>query len=207
MLGSRRRQRSLQWGKRVATVNVYSPRSLLKEALHLGLGDYQYWKVFYIDLPQPAAELPEGIRVEPITPEDLDGVVDEGLLQRREFGGEGAQGFGLFRDDELVAVQWYWWGARYEAERQGRSWRLPEGAAKSTGLYTLPQHRGQGYAALLKRQTAYLMSQRGFTRLYSRIWHSHKSSIRVSEKTGWRVAGSYIEICPFSRRIQLRLPV
>lgn len=112
----------------MATVDVYSPRSLLKEALHLGLGAYQYWKVFYIDLPQPEVKLPDGIRVEPITPEELDGVTDEGVLQPREFGGKGAQGFGLSCADELVAAQWDWWGERYEAERQGRSWRLPEGS-------------------------------------------------------------------------------
>ena len=187
-------------------MSARSPRELFKRVLHATLGDYQYWKIFYIDLPQHPTELPDGISIRPIAAEELDAVPDIGMRDRKVFGGDGSLGFGLFVDEELVAVQWYWWGDRYQAERKGRSWVLPPGAAKSLGLYTRPEYRGCGYAALLKQHTAHVMAQRGFTRLYSRIWHSHKSSIRVSRKIGWRVAGSYIEICPLSRLIQLRLP-
>ncbi|RLK51648.1 hypothetical protein DFR31_1593 [Alkalispirillum mobile] len=188
-------------------MSARSPRELLKRVLHTALGDYHYWKVFYIDLPQPPVDLPAEVSIRPIKPEELEDVPDQGMRERKVFGGNGAQGFGLFVDGELAAVQWYWWGERYQAERKGRSWVLPPDAAKSLGLYTRPEFRGRGYAPLLKRHTAHLMAQQGFTRLYSRIWHSHKSSIQVSRKTGWRVAGSYIEICPFSRRIKLRLPL
>lgn len=187
-------------------VSGVDPRELFKRALHAALGDYQYWKVFCIDLPQPALELPEDVAIRPVTADELDAVPDSGMRDRGVFGGDGALGFGLFVADELVAVQWYWWGERYQAERDGRSWVLPPDAAKSLGLYTRPEYRGQGHAMVLKQHTAHLMGQRGFARLYSRIWHSHKSSIRVSRKIGWRVVGSYVEVSPFSRRIQLRLP-
>ena len=180
---------------------------LFKRALHLLLGDYQYWKIFCIDLPQPGAELASGISIKPLDFETLGALEeDDGFRERMSFGGEDAQGFGLYVDGELAAMQWYWWGARYEAERRGRSWRLPSDAAKSVGLYTLPHHRGKGYAVMLKRQSVHLMSRRGFGRLYARVWHSHKSSIRVQEKAGWKLAGSYIEIRPFGKLFKARLP-
>jgi len=188
-------------------VSATTPKELLKTVLHAALGDYHYWKVFYIDLPQPPVELPDGVTIRPVSAEELEDMPDEGMRDRAVFGGEGAQGFGLFVGGELAAVQWYWWGERYQAERKGRSWVLPPDAAKSLGLYTRPEYRGRGYAALLKRHTAHLMTQQGFKRLYSRIWHSHKDSIRVSRKIGWHVAGSYIEVCPFSKRIKIRLPL
>lgn len=177
-----------------------------KTVLRFALGRYQYWKVFYIDLPQPPVTLPDDVRIVPITAALLREATDEGMRERAEFGGEGAEGFGVFLQGELVAVQWYWRSDRHWAERQGRSWRLGPNELKSVGLYTLPAYRGRGYAKYLKAYTAHLMGERGFTRIYSRIWHSHRSSIAVSEKTGWRRAGSYIEIEPAGKRFELRLP-
>lgn len=177
-----------------------------KSVLRFALGRYQYWKIFFIDLPQPPVTLPAGVRIMPITAALLREAADEGLRDRAEFGGEGAEGFGLFLEDELVAVQWYWGRDRHWTERQGRSWPLGATELKSVGLYTLPAYRGRGYAKYLKLHTAHLISERGFTRIYSRIWHSHRSSIAVSERTGWRKAGSYIEIEPAGKRFDLRLP-
>lgn len=180
-------------------------RELLKRLLHFLLGEYQYWKVFALDLPQSSVPWPSGFSVRELDPANPPDTADAEVLSRMEYGGEGSVGYGLFKDAELVAVQWYWWGARYEQERQGRSWRLPVGAAKSVGLYTAPAHRGRGYATLLKQSTAPIMAGRGFARLYSRIWHSHAGSIRVSEKLGWRLVGAYIEISPFSKPIGFRV--
>lgn len=178
---------------------------LSKRVLHALFGDYQYWKVFAIDLPLPAALLPPGVTVRELDPTVPLICEDEEILARMSHGGDEALGFGLYEGDRLVAVQWYWWGDRYVNERKGRSWHLPPRTAKSHSLYTVPACRGKGYADLLKRHTAHLMSERGFTRLYSRIWHSHKSSVRVSEKAGWKHVGNYIEICPFAYRISFRI--
>jgi hypothetical protein len=106
---------------------------------------------------------------------------------------------------ELAWVQWYWWGARYEKERHGRSWRLPSGAAKLVGLFTVPRFRGKGYAAMLTAQAAYLMFEKGFGSLYMRIWHNHRDSMRMSEQAGWQMVGAYVEICPFGRHFEFRI--
>lgn len=178
----------------------------VKRVLHATLGDYQYWVVFSIDLPQEAVEIPKYINIKHIDAEILSKETDEGLQKRVGFDGPESQGFGLYVSGRLAAIQWYWWGERYWSERNGRSWRLAGDEVKSVGLYTVPEYRGQGYATLLKRATANEMARRGFRRIYSRIWHSHKHSIAVSRKAGWSKVGSYVEVVPFGRRIEFRLP-
>lgn len=179
---------------------------ILKRILHRILGDYQYWVIYCMDLPQPDIDLPEGVTVRPVDGVALSVQYDPGLRNRAAFDGSESQGFGLYVGEELVAIQWYWWGDRYWSEREGRSWILASDEAKSVGLYTVPEFRGRGYATLLKRFTAHEMGQRGFRRIYSRIWHSHRGSVAVSRNAGWRKVGSYIEVVPFGRRWQFRLP-
>lgn len=174
--------------------------------LHVLLGDYQYWKVFAVNLPQPMIELPPGVSISPVVSESLkDLSIDD--IDQSAYCGDQALGFALYVEGELAAIQGVWWGDRYERERKGRSWRLPAGAAKTNNLYTLPEFRGKGYAVLLKQYTNHVLSDYGFTSVYCRIWHSHRGSIRVSRKAGMRLVGAYIEICPFGRRIELRIPM
>lgn len=177
----------------------------LKRILHWMFGDYHFWKVFVLDLPVSPQSLPPGITIRPIDPDDFDTKGDVGVAERMASAGENSQGLALYVNDDLAAVQWCWWGPRYEAERGGRSWRIPPDAAKSVAWYTLPHHRGRGYMALLSREMAALMWQRGFTRLYTRIWHSHHSSIRASRKAGWKPVGSYIELEIGGKRLQFQL--
>lgn len=179
-------------------------KSLVKKVLRGALGDYEYWKVFAIDLPQAPFDLSGDYVVRQISGAELQRFGDPGLRNRAEYDGPESIGFGLFVSGDLACVQWYWWGARYRKERSGRSWELPAGAAKSVGLYTVPKYRGRGLAAMLKQRSAALMYERGFARLYSRIWHNHVDSIRVSKKAGWTEVGSYIEICPLGKRYCFR---
>lgn len=169
-------------------------------------GDYHFWAVWSFDLPGPPVTLPPGVEVRPLDASSFAGVEDPEMAKRADFAGECAQGYGLYADGRLSSVQWYWWGARYEKERRGRSWPLPPGSAKSVGFYTLPEQRGKGHAALLKQYSANLMHEKGFTKLYSRIWHSHRSSIRVSEKAGWKRVGFYVEFTLLKKRFCYSIP-
>ncbi|HEY8352160.1 MAG TPA: GNAT family N-acetyltransferase [Sphingomonadales bacterium] len=179
-------------------------KALLKGLVRSLVGDYGIYRIFAVDLPQAVAPLPPGVEIRPIDSPVLEASDDPELRARAWYGGAEAQGFGLYADGELAAIQWYWWGERYRRRRN--SWPLGPGGAKSVELYTRPQYRGRGYAALLKLHTAEAMAERGFRRLYSRIWHSNGPSIRVSEKTGWRRVGTYIELHPLGRKVSFRLP-
>lgn len=177
-----------------------------KKLLHGLFGDYRFWGVYRLNPPKESITLPEGLSVNSIDESVLAQGTDPGFQERAGFGGSQAEGFGLHVKGQFAAIQWYWWGDRYWAERDGRTWILADDEVKSVGLYTVPEYRGQGFATMLKRYTAHEMGRRGFRRIYCRIWHSHKYSIAVSRKAGWHKVGSYIEIVPFGRRMEFRLP-
>ncbi|OOG24900.1 GNAT family N-acetyltransferase [Thioalkalivibrio denitrificans] len=181
-------------------------RGVLKWFLHTSLGDYQYWKVYSVDLPYPYPELPAGVAIREVSPEDLAALVSDERIYGEDYWGDEALGFGLFVNGELASLQGVWWGERYMRERQGRSWRIPDGAVKTHNLHTISAYRGRGYASLLKRYVLAELGERGFRKVYARIWHSHTNSIRVSRRAGMRLVGAYIEVCPFGKRIELRIP-
>jgi GNAT superfamily N-acetyltransferase len=183
-----------------------SAREGVKKLLHVLFGDYQYWKVLTISPPVEPIALPAAVKVVPVDRVMLEAVQDPGVQNRLFHEGAASQGFGLYVGDELAAVLWFWWGNRYVDGRAGRSWPLPEGAAKLVGLYTLPEFRGRGYALMLQSAAISEMFHRGFSVIMCRVWHSHKSSLRVFEKGGWKVLGSYIELCPLGRRFRFCLP-
>lgn len=179
-------------------------KALLKRLVRAIVGDYGIYRIFAVDLPQPQHALPPGVVIRPIDATDLEQSDDPELRARAWYGGAEAQGFGLYADGELAAIQWYWWGSRYRERRN--SWPLDDRSAKSVELYTRPEYRGRGFAALLKLHSGDAMAMRGFTKLFSRIWYSNRPSIRVSEKTGWRRVGTYIELFPLGRKVSFRLP-
>jgi len=177
-------------------------REGLKKLLHVLLGDYHYWKVLTISPTVEPVALPADVKVVALDRVMLEAVADPGVQNRLFHEGGASQAFGLYVGDELAAVLWFWWGDRYVEGRGGRSWPLPEGAAKLVGLYTLPEFRGQGYALILQSVAIGAMFDRGFSAIMCRVWHSHKSSLRVFEKGGWKALGSYIELCPLGRRLR-----
>lgn len=169
------------------------------------VGDYQYWRLFRLRLSDPVAIGPDHDSIQPIS-QIPAAIADDGLRGRSYLQGSDSQGFGYFIEGELAAVQWYWWGARYAQSQRLPGWQLPDDAAKSVDLYTVPRFRGRGLALQLKRVTPSFMARRGFHRLYSRIWHSHTESIHISLKTGWTPVGAYLSVAPLGVRIRIRTP-
>lgn len=169
-------------------------------------GDYQIYRIYEYDLAdlgdvETSSLLPEEYRCGPVSTEDVRAAADEGVRSRAFYGGDGALAFAVYRGGEIVCLQWYWFGDRY---RRRNFWPLKDGEAKSVELYTVPAQRGQGLATVLKIYSAREMKKRGFHRLFSRIWHSHTASCRVSEKAGWRNIAVVAECNPLAMKKKLR---
>ena len=118
------------------------------------------------------------------------------------YAGEDAYGYGCWRNDELLSVCWYWTGERYR--RQRNFWELGPGEAKLVQISTAQVARGQGLAKLLLMKSAQDMAALGYKRLFARIWHSNRSSIRLFEKCRWQYTAFVSEIYPFGTRFRLR---
>ena len=158
--------------------------------------DYACFQVFSMDLTAPGVEnldaLPDGYRCEEITPDELRASPFESLRECAWYGGENACLFAMRRADGIATcLQCIWFGDRFA--QQG-FWPLGPHDAVSVHLVTTEDERGKGLATYLKQQSAKRMRDRGFTRLFSRIWWTNTASLRVSEKLRWSRVATLLEL-------------
>ncbi len=95
------------------------------------------------------------------------------------------------------------------ADRFGRSdiARLALGEWALVELVTWPEHAGRGLGTLMVQHAARAMFDAGARRLVSFMWWSHRASLRVFLKAGWRRTAFAIAVGPGPGRwLALRLP-
>jgi ribosomal protein S18 acetylase RimI-like enzyme len=155
-------------------------------------GDYALYRIYAIDAenctPSESSDLEF---VELNTPDDLGG--DPEMRKLDAYLGEEAFGFGARVGDQLATACFFWTGRRY---KQRSFWPLADNEAKLVEIRTIPQQQGKGAASRLIRHASHEMAQRGYQRLYSRIWHSNHASIRAFAKAGWRYIAFVTEVAP-----------
>jgi len=146
-----------------------------------------------------AGPLPAGYRVAELAASDLQASAFPELRDCQEYGGLGSHTFGIVRaDGALVCVQCFWFGERY---REHGFWPIEPDAAVSMHLVTASAEQGKGLATHLKQHSAKRLREKGFSRLYSRIWWTNRASLRVSEKAGWSRVATILEVfLPWSKQ-------
>jgi hypothetical protein len=192
-----------------AASNTSRHRSLdaTRQLARMLLGDYQIYRIYELDLSlAPQVDLTglanEGYECCEVSQEEVLAALDDDVRSRAFYGGEGTLGFAIRAGREIVCLQWYWFGDRYRQRRN--FWPLQDGEAKSIELFSVAAHRGKGLATALKGYSALEMRKRGFRKLFSRIWHTHTASRRVSEKAGWRNIALVAEIYPLGMPKKVR---
>lgn len=169
-------------------------RSTLATLRRLGL-DYSCYRIYSVslaDLECVPVPLPAGCQVVELARADLERSPFGEVRECRDYHGPDAVLYGVCRaDGAVVCAQCVWYGDRY---RDHQFWPIENNAAASMHLVCAPSERGKGYATWLKRETARRLRQRGFARLYSRIWWTHSASIRVSEKAGWEHVATVFDL-------------
>lgn len=161
------------------------------------LGDYSINRIYTISCG-------EGLEVDSgdchvaflQSPEDLTAARDAAVRETASFLGEESYGLGAWVDEELVAACFIWTGERYRHERRDY-WPLRRDEAKLVQMVTAGRFRGRGIATQLCRQAPVEMGQRGFARLFARVWHSNQPSIRAFEKAAWKHIALVVEVDPF----------
>jgi GNAT superfamily N-acetyltransferase len=158
--------------------------------------DYACFKVYSMGLGDPHVDrldaLPDGYRFDEITSEDLLASPFQTLRDCAWYGGADSFLYALRRSDGVITcLQCIWSGDRF---RQQGFWPLGDQEAVSVHLVTPDEERGKGLATYLKQQSARRMRDRGFTRLYSRIWWTNTASLRVSEKVHWSHLATIVEL-------------
>ncbi len=185
-------------------------KPLSKLLLRWLFGDYQIYRIYKYNLDNIVKQdvsylTTQGYRFTEVNSAEVAAASDQGIQSRAIYGGKDALGFAIFFGDQIVCIQWYWYSERYKTRN---FWPLLPGQAKSVDIYTVPGHRGKALATALKTESARLMKEKGFLRLFSRIWHSHHESIKVSEKAGWNQIAIVAEFYPLglSRKFRIVFP-
>lgn len=162
-------------------------RRLAKAAIRKVITDYDLYTILRAPdvIAEPAGR--EDVRFDRVT--DLQIVRDApGAIIRDQagLGGEEAAGFGAWIDGRLVSACWFWWGERYRVSRM--LWPLADHEAKLVQIGTDDAFRGRHIAPDLIQYAGYHMRLQGAGRLYARVWHSNKPSIKAFRRAGWTPA-------------------
>lgn len=125
------------------------------------------------------------------------------LIQEQAwYAGPGTHAYACLDGDRIVGLCFYWYGERY---LKRNFWPLADGEAKLVQIISLPEMRGRGVATALIKSSFQDMIEKGFSRMYARIWHSNSPSIRAFERAGWARIALVLEINPLRQRRPIRL--
>jgi len=180
-----------------------SLKTLAKRLAHLALGEYSVYYIYTCSgesTPTPHAD--PALRVEPVDGATIRASADPEIRDQAGHTGAGAYAHGCFEGERLICVCFCWHGERY----QGHDfWPLHDDEAWVEHIYALPGARGRGVAAAVFADFSRDLLDKGFARLYCRIWHSNVPSWRAIERAGWRRVALVVEINPLRRRRAIRL--
>lgn len=186
-------------------------KALVKRVAQALLGDYSLYRIYRLD-PRAAGALEAGpaettgqdqpLTLGPVGRAEIDASGDALLREQASYCGEQAHAYACRRGAQLLALCFFWHGARYRARN---FWSLAEGEAKLVQIVTAASARGQGIAGRLLAHAARDMAARGFGPLYARIWHSNQPSIAAFDRAGWTRVATVAEIHPLRRKKPLRM--
>ncbi len=177
----------------------------VKKLVRVLLGDYAIYYIFSRskeEEPLSCQVAPVGCRVESIDEVALNSSPEFLIEKQLEYAGTESHIYGCFENGRIVAVCFYWFGERYK--KRG-FWPLASEEAKLVQIISLPSVRGRGVATMLIGSSSQDMIQKGFSRLYARIWHSNTPSLRAFERAGWVRVALVVEINPLRRNRPFRI--
>ena len=183
---------------------------MLKRVVRAVLGNYELYRIYRSPQLQAPRNTTTGSSsfdiVEIHLSRDCAESESEDLRALGTFCGAESLELGLRRDLRLVSGAAVWYGERY---RQSRGfWPLQHDEAKLVHIATAAEYRGQGLAPILVEALERRLAERGFGRLYARIWHNNGSSMRALTKIGW-VEIAFVIVCHplgFGRELRVQIP-
>lgn len=179
-------------------------RELAKKLARLLFGDYSAYLIYTRSAGDASPTRPGSVTftIGPVDESAINASPDPLIREQAGYAGPGSYAYACFDDDRIVGVCFYWFGERY---LKRNFWPLGDKEAKLVQIISLPQARGRGVATALITASCQDMMQKGFSRVYARIWHSNTPSLRAFERAGWRRVALVFEINPLRRNKPIRL--
>jgi len=180
-------------------------KAIIRPFMRLVFGAYAVYWVYaretcaLDDVDAASQAVPDVVRLDAA---DIHASLDRVIREQEGYAGEGAYGYAYRERGRIVAVCFYWFGERYKTRG---FWPLEDRDAKLVQIVAVPDVRGRGIASTLIATSSLDMFKRDFDRLYARIWHSNRPSLRVFEKAGWSRVALVFEMNPLRRSHPIRL--
>lgn len=154
-------------------------RRIVKRAVRLFLRNYEVYRIYCCSKapsgPPPA--LSDGLTCMRVTKAEILSAGRQEIREQASYGGEDSAPYACALNGDIVSVRFFWFGRRYAA---GGFVPLGDGEAEAVRTFTVPEFRSKGLARALSLFSTYdMMVNRGFSKLYSRIWFSNYPSIRA----------------------------
>lgn len=178
--------------------------TLTKKLAGLLLGDYSAYHIYAFSAGncRALARQATGFEFAMVDKVQVEASADPSIAERASYHGSETRAYACLDGTRIVGVCYFWYGAQY---RKRNFWPLGEREAKLVEIVTVPQLRRRGAATHLIAYAAADMLRNGFQRLYARIWHSNKASVKAFQRAGWLRVATVIEIYPLRRRVPYRL--
>ncbi len=182
-------------------------RKLIKWMLRLLFRDYQFNRIYTLDLPSADTAMP-GMLVGGAIARRMESrdefalSADERIRQHAWYLDQHAHVYGVFEGAALACVCAFWVAGH--PRMPGRFPALQEHEAVMVDLLTAPECRGKGYALAITRFAEQDLLSRGYHRLWTWVWHNNIPSIRVFAKAGWIYAYFLVEIQLHGMKTYLR---
>jgi ribosomal protein S18 acetylase RimI-like enzyme len=112
---------------------------------------------------------------------------------------------GIYVGDNLASAAVFLWGDTYY--RTDGFIPIGRGQAKLEQINTDERYRGRGLATKVIAGSCHIMRAKGFRRLYARVWHNNKGSVRAFEKAGWTEIGFVAGVRTRSRSWRISYPL
>lgn len=180
-------------------------KNLLKAVARALLGEYSAYYVLRQtreDSPAPLLPQVDGYRIVQVDHATIAASVDPVMRDQAGYAGEESLAYACMDGDRIAGLCFYWYGARYQKRN---FWPLESGDAKLVQIITSPSMRGKKVAGTLIAASCSDMMNRGFNRLFARVWHSNHPSLRAFASAGWIQCATVIEIDPMRRGRPSRL--
>jgi GNAT superfamily N-acetyltransferase len=166
-------------------------------------GRYELNRIYVLDLRSHQNPGRDRGDVRRIGPAEMR-VCDDPLIRNHAWFAEGedVHAFGLWEQGELVATCVFWVHDRLRNTLPGD---VIDRGAFLVDLVTAARARGRGCAGTLLHAAASEMKSAGFQRLFARVWHTNRPSIRAFEKAGWSYVKFVATLTPLGYGKQIRL--
>lgn len=163
------------------------------------LPKYELYRVFQVKTSNKVITLTKGYEFVNLKQKQFS--EQELYKQTIKYSGASSYGFGLVNNNELIAVQWYWFGSRCNNLDYCT---MTVNSIMSMQIQVQPKYQGKGLSTLLKSHAAKALSLKGFNVIYSRVWHNHSASIAMNRRLNAKQVGWLFYIELFGTTLKLK---